>query len=89
VLWCLDCTGLNSFPDLPVCYELDCSGCTSLTYINVPDGCVVTCDNSPIAGYNNDLYLSYINLRSNVIRSTMNTSDNYEPGIIAIIESYM
>jgi hypothetical protein len=86
---CNDCISLISIPDLLVCNNLNCSDLPHLTHLNVPDHCNVMCENSPISYYNNDLYLSYINDRSNLISSSINNSHNYEHGIVGIIAGYL
>jgi hypothetical protein len=86
---CYGCTSLMSLPDLPVCTELWCSDLPHLTHITVPAKCDVSCRNSPISVYNNDLYLSYINDRSNIITSSIRNSHNYEHGIVGIIAEYL
>jgi hypothetical protein len=88
-LQCWDCTALISLPDLPACTELYCKECTNLTHISIQDNCRVSCTNSPIAGYNNELYLSYIEARSSIIEVSMRKSNNYEQGVIGIIAGYL
>jgi hypothetical protein len=88
-LWCMGCTALTYLPDLPECAVLWCNDLPHLTHINVPDQCKVRCGNSPISYYNNDLYLSYINDRSNIITSSIRNSHNYENGIVGIIADYL
>jgi hypothetical protein len=88
-LYCNGCTALISLPDLPLCIDLDCSDLPHLTHINVSANCDVSCRNSPISYYNNDLYLSYINDRSNLISSSIHNSHNYEHGIVGIIAEYL
>jgi hypothetical protein len=78
-----------SLPDLPECAVLYCNDLPHLTHINVPDQCKVRCENSPISYYNNDLYISYINDRSNIITSSIRNSNNYEQGIVGIIAGYL
>jgi hypothetical protein len=68
---------------------LRCNNLPHLTHLNVPDQCDISCDNSPISVYNNDLYLSYINDRSNLISSSIHNSHNYEHGIVDIIAGYL
>jgi hypothetical protein len=88
-LWCNGCTSLISLPDLLLCVNLWCNDLPHLTHLNVPDQCNVSCENSPISYYNNDLYLSYINDRSNIISSSIYNSHNYENGIVDIIAGYL
>jgi hypothetical protein len=68
---------------------LECRDCPNITHISVQDYCQVSCDFSPIAGYNNDLYLSYIEARSNIIAVSMGKSNNYEQGVVGIIAGYL
>jgi hypothetical protein len=80
---------LTSLPDLLLCNNLKCNNLPHLTHINVPYLCKVSCKNSPISYYNNDLYLSYINDRSNLISLSIHKFHNYEQGIVDIIISYL
>jgi hypothetical protein len=68
---------------------LRCNDLPHLNHLNVPNQCAVICDNSPIAGHNNNLYLSYINDRSIIITSSINNSHNYEKNIVSIIAGYL
>jgi hypothetical protein len=68
---------------------LYCDNLPHLTHINAPHTYRVHCDNSPIADYNNDLYLSYINTRRKIIMESINKSRNYEHGILSIIVGYL
>jgi hypothetical protein len=86
---CSGCTALTSLPDLPVCNHLYCAHCANITYISVPFGCEVDCEYSPIANYNNDLYLSYIKDHCMIITGSMKASHNYEKGVIDIIAGYL
>jgi hypothetical protein len=88
-LYCSGCKYLVSLPDIPLCVDLRCSDLPHLTHINVPANCDVSCRNSPVSVYNNDLYLSYINDRSNLISSSIHNSHNYEHGIVGIIAGYL
>jgi hypothetical protein len=88
-LSCDKCTALTSLPDLPVCNELCCIDCIDLTYIDVHVDCKVTCENSPIANYNNELYLSYVKDRRNIITTFMETSPNYEKNVVSLIAGYL
>jgi hypothetical protein len=88
-LECKDCTSLTSLPHLPACTRLFCSNCVNITYINLPDNCFLTCNNSPIAGHNNDLYLSYINARHPVITEAVDKVHNYEKNVVGIIVGYL
>jgi hypothetical protein len=88
-LVCEGCISLAYLPDLPVCTYLYCSGCVNLTHISVQDRCEVDCIKSPIAKYNNNLYLPYISVRGKVITTAMRKSHNYEQGIVGIIAGYL
>jgi hypothetical protein len=68
---------------------LRCNDLPHLTHISVQDNCKVECDNSPIAGHNNNLYLSYINTRRSIITAVMDKSYNYEKGIVSMIAGYL
>jgi hypothetical protein len=86
---CESCTSLTSLPDLPVCTWLDCKYCIDLTYINVHVDCKVLCEHSPISNYNNELYLSYLKDRRNIITTSMETSPNYEKNVVSLITGYL
>jgi hypothetical protein len=86
---CEGCASLTSLPELPVCTRLDCEDCIDLTYINVHVNCRVICENSPIANYNNELYLSYIKDRRKIITISMEKSNNYEKNVISLIAGYL
>jgi hypothetical protein len=86
---CRGCAALISLPDLLMCTDLNCNDIPHLTHITVTDKCDVSCDNSPIFGYNNDLYLYYTNECHNIIVSSVNNSHNYEQSIVDIIVGYL
>jgi hypothetical protein len=88
-LGCDGCTALESLPELPVCTYLECNNCINLTYISVQDRCEVDCEYSPIAKYNNELYMSYISVRGKIITTAMKKSNNYEQGVVNIIAGYL
>jgi hypothetical protein len=88
-LRCGGCTSLVSLPDLPVCTILYCFELPYLTHISISAECIVICFSSPIAGHNNNLYLSYINTCRSIIASFMDKSCNYEKGILSIIMGYI
>jgi hypothetical protein len=80
---------LISLPELQVCINLDCGWCKNLTYIRIPAKCYVVCKNSPIANYNDDLYLPYIAERSKIITEAIGKSHNYEQGVVGMIMEYI
>jgi hypothetical protein len=47
------------------------------------------CENSPIANYNNELYLSYVKERRAVITTSIETSPNYEKNVVSLIAGYL
>jgi hypothetical protein len=80
---------LELLPDLPVCNWLICDGCTNLTHVSIPAKCYMLCDDSPIANYNDDLYLHYIAERSKIITESIGKSHNYEQGVVGMIMEYI
>jgi hypothetical protein len=83
------CTALTSLPALPLCTWLGCDGCTNLTHISVQDNCKVECDNSPISGHNNDLYLSYINDRSSIVLTAIDQYQYNDRNVVGIIMGFI
>jgi hypothetical protein len=88
-LYCSGCISLTSLPALPLCNWLYCGDCPNLTHISVQDDCIVSCDNSPISGHNNDLYLSYINIRSSIVLTAMDQYQYNDRNVVGIIMGFM
>jgi hypothetical protein len=89
MLDCMGCTSLVFLPALPLCTWLDCDDCPNLTHISVPDNCNISCDNSPISGHNNDLYLSYINIRSSIVLTAMDQYQYNDRNVVGIVMGFI
>jgi hypothetical protein len=74
-----------SLTDIPLCDELGCSGCLNLTHIYVKDGCCVDCNFSPIAGHNNELYLSYIHTCRSIVLTAMNKYSDNDSNVVGMV----